>query len=180
MFDHSRRCVDERDCTTERHKTHKTDSARVAYLWHPFYGRDLTVHGCRNRRGTVVFSCSIAGDQTAPPIEIPAWMFDTAACCAFRSASAGSVTVDALRSLRRTLNVTSNEIEVEDQSIALGGSNAEIRKDSKDAARAVSNESSAPAVSSRDRSESSCSPSPTASSAHRSEDAHGQPSGGRS
>jgi len=167
-------------CTTERHKTHKTDPARVVYPWHPFYGHEVTIHGERNRRGAIVFSCSIVDDQTTTPVEIPVWMFDTSACCAFRSAPTGRVTVDALRSLRRTLKVTSNEIEAQDASIALGGSNAEVREESKDTARAVSNESSAPAVSSRDRSESSCSSGPTASSARRSENAPGKPSGGRS
>ncbi len=158
----------------------QTDPARVVYPWHPFYGHEITIHGERNRRGTIVFSCSLVTDQTAIPVEIPGWMFDTSACCAFRSAPAGRVTVAALRSLRRTLSVTSNEIEVQDSSISLGGSNAEVSKDGKDADRAVSNESPAPAASSRDRSESGCSPGQNASPARRSEDPHGQPSGGRS
>src|SRR5215471_5914707 len=175
-LDNPAHCADARCCTTKEHKTHKTDSARVVYPWHPFHGHEVIIHGERNRRGTTVFSCSIVDDQTATPVEIPVWMFDTSVCCAFRSALAGKVTAEALRSLRRTLNVTSNEKEVHDPSIALGGSNAEVREDSKDAAPVVSNESSAPAVSSRDRSESSCSPGQTASSARRSEDAHNQPS----
>jgi hypothetical protein len=89
----------DRSCTTERHQTHKTDSAQVVYQWHPLYGREVTIQGKRNRRGVIVFICRIGGDYKTSPLEVPAWMFDTAICCVCRSAPAGAVTVDALRSL---------------------------------------------------------------------------------
>ena len=89
-------------CTTEKHKTHKTDSAKVVYAWHPFFDREVTVHGERNRRGSVVLACS-ADDGTKAPLEVPLWMFDSALCCSFRSAQTGHVTCNALRCLRMTL-----------------------------------------------------------------------------
>ena len=92
-------------CTTERRKTHKTDSAEVLYAWHPFYGQEVTIHGERNRRGTVVFVCSIGEDPRTAPLEVPAWMLDAAVCRIFRPGPRGRVTVEALRLLRRTLDV---------------------------------------------------------------------------
>src|SRR5437016_2549978 len=86
-------------CTTERHKTHKTESAKVIYPWHPFYECEVRVHGERNRRGSIVLICS-AGDEMKVPVEVPVWMFDTALCCGIRSGQNAHVTCEALRRLR--------------------------------------------------------------------------------
>jgi hypothetical protein len=172
------RCAVVRCCTTERYKTHKTDSSQVVYRWHPWYGREVTIYGERNRRGTIVFICRIGGDEKTSPLEVPAWMFDTAICCACRSAPAGVVTVDGLRSLCRTLTAPSTVIEAEHPTITLGGSDAQAYEDSSDPARAVSSESPDPAGTSVDRSEDSNSASPAPSSIRRSRDGRRRPSGG--
>ncbi len=173
--------MDGRHCTTEIHKTHKTDSGQVVYAWHPFYGQEVTIHGERNRRGTVVFACSIGDDPKTAPLEVPAWMLDATVCRVFRQGPSGRVTVDALRSLRRTLDTTANVIEAQHQLIAFGGSDAPTNEGSKDTARAVSSQSSDPAVSSGDRPASGCSPGSTSSAARRSKsNSHGRASGGRS
>jgi hypothetical protein len=173
--------VDGRHCTTERRKTHKTDSAEVVYAWHPFYGQEVMIHGERNRRGTVVFACSIGEEPRTAPLEVPAWMLDPAVCRIFRQGPSGRVTVEALRLLRRTLDAATNVIEAQHQPIAFGGSDAPINEDSKDAAQAVCNQSSDPAVSSGDRPASGCSPGSTSSPARRSKsDSSGRASGGRS
>src|SRR4051812_48380157 len=80
-------------CTTERHKTHKTESAKVIYPWHPFYECEVRVHGERNRRGSIVLICS-AGDEMKVPVEVPVWMFDTALCCGIRSGQNAHVTCE--------------------------------------------------------------------------------------
>jgi len=168
-------------CTTERRKTHKTYSAEVLYAWHPFYGREVTIHGERNRRGTVVFICSIDEDPKTAPLEVPAWMLDAAVCRIFRPGPRGRVTVEALRSLRRTLDATANVIEAQHQLIAFGGSDAPTNEDSKDATQAVCQQSSDPVVSSGDRPASGCSAGSTSSPARQSKSGSSRPaSGGRS
>jgi hypothetical protein len=175
-------CADAGDCTTKRRKTHKTDSAQVFYAWHPFYGQEVTIHAERNRRGTVVFACSIGEDPRTAPLEVPAWMLDAAVCRIFQKGPSGRVTVEALRSLRRTLDTAANVIEAQHQLIAFGGSDAPpTNEDSKDAAQAVFNQSADPAVSSGDRPATACSPGSTSSPARRSKsDSSGRASGGRS
>jgi uncharacterized protein YgbK (DUF1537 family) len=169
------------DCTTERHKTHKTDSAQVFYAWHPFYGQEVTIHVERNRRGTVVFACSIGEDPKTAPLEVPAWMLDAAVCRIFQKGASGRVTAEALRSLRRTLDIAANVIEAQHQLIAFGGSDAPTNEDSKDAAQAVFDQPADPAVSSGDRPANGCSPGSTSSPARRSKnDSSGRASGGRS
>jgi heptaprenylglyceryl phosphate synthase len=71
-------------------------------------------------------------------------MLDAAICRVFRQGPSARVTVDALRLLRRTLDVTANVIEAQHQSIAVGGSDAPTHEDSKDTAEAVSSQSSHP------------------------------------
>ena len=174
------RCVGAPGCTNERRKTHKTDPAEVLYAWHPFYGQEVTIHGERNRRGTVVFVCSIDEDPRTAPLEVPAWMLDAAVCRIFREGPSGRVNVDALRLLRRTLDAAADVIEAQHQLIAFGGSDAPANEDSKDAAQAVCQQSSDPAVSSGDRPASSCSPGPTSSPARQSKSGSSRPaSGGR-
>ena len=163
------RCEVGSRCTTERRKTHKTEAAEVFYAWHPFYGQEVTIHGERNRRGTVVFACSVGEDPKKAPLEVPAWMLDVSICRVFRQGPSARVTVDALRLLRRTLDATANVIEAQHQPIAVGGSDAPTHEDSKDTAQAVSSQSSDPAVSSGDRPASDCSPGSTSSPARRSE-----------
>jgi hypothetical protein len=167
--------------TTERHKTHKTDSGQVVYAWHPFYGQEVRIHGERNRRGTVVFACSIGEDPKTAPLEVPAWMLDATVCRIFRQGPSARVTVEALRSLRRTLDTTANVIEAQHQLIAFGGSDAPTNEGSKDTAPAVSSQSPDPAVSSGDRPASGCSPGSTSSAARRSKsNSSRRASGGRS
>ena len=135
----------------------------MVYAWHPFYGQEVTIHGERNRRGTVVFACSIGEDPKKAPLEVPAWMLDGTVCRIFRQAASARVTVEALRLLRRTLDAAANVIEAQHRLIAVGGSDAPTNQDRKDAAQPVCNQSSHPAVSSGDRTASGCSPGSTSS-----------------
>src|SRR4051812_31561248 len=108
-------------------------------------------------------------------------MLDAAVCRTFRQGPSGRVTVEALRSLRRTLDAAANVIEAQHQLIAFGGSDAPTNEDSTDAARAVCNQSSAPAVSSEDRSASNSSPGSTSSPTRQSKsESSRRASGGRS
>jgi hypothetical protein len=129
-------------CTTEKLKTHKTESRGVLYPWHPFYGREVTIEGERNRRGGLMLICTSEGDGTGAFMEVPIWMFDTAVCCRFKSGTSASVNVLALRALRLLLNCTNRTtdgvIKAQHQSTPSGGSDAQTSKVSSDSDYAVS------------------------------------------
>src|SRR5947209_18295721 len=80
--------------TTEGTKTHKTGCRRVVYAWHPLCGRDLSVIGTMNRHGEVMLVCRV--EEHRAPLEIPAWMFDAAACCHCTSASTPREDIESL------------------------------------------------------------------------------------
>jgi hypothetical protein len=131
-----------RYCTTEAHKTHKTESREVRYAWHPFYGREVVIQGERNRRGSLMLICTSEGDENGAVMEVPTWMFDAAVCCLFRSGSFASVNIQALRSLQSVLNyagrATEDVIEAQHQSADSGGSDAQTTEGSSHADQAVS------------------------------------------
>lgn len=164
-------------CTTERHKTHKTESGKVVYPWHPFYKCEVRVHGGRNRRGAIVLICS-AGDETKVPLEVPVWMFDSALCCSFRSAQSGHVTFEALRCLRKTLNSIASVIEAQHQSTFTGGSDAQAYESS-DTTRSVSIDSSKGESASSNRPQTGSFVGTAISSIHKRKSGRTQPTGVR-
>ena len=167
-------------CTTSKHKTHKTDLAKVVYRWHPLYGRELLIHGERNRAGAIVLICAVADDERKAVLEIPAWMFDAATCCCFRQGGAASASIDALRSLSRTLQTALDVIEAQHQSITFGGLDAQSQGASKGATGAVSNHDADSAVTTRDQSQNSEPSSAAVAPVRRARGGRSQGSGGLS
>jgi hypothetical protein len=51
----------------------------LLYRLHPWFGRDVFVHGA-TERANGVFRCTLDSSDIARSLEIPAWMFDCAAC----------------------------------------------------------------------------------------------------
>lgn len=132
------------------------------------YGRELLIHGERNRAGAIMLICTVADADRSTVLEIPAWMFDAAACCYLRRGSAPSVSVDALRLLGRTLQTALDVIEAQHQSTASGGLDAQSQASSNSTTGAVSNHDTDPAVASRDQPQNSVSCSPSAAPTRRS------------
>jgi hypothetical protein len=151
--------------TTEALNTHKTDTRKVLYPWHPFYGRSLRITGQRNRRGTIVFVCTPDEVNTPSVLEIPGWMFDDAVCCQFRPASVVSVDLSALRGLRALLEGGSgygnDVIEAQHRSTNSGGSDAQATEDDSDTVHAVSTHPSSSSPAERDPSQSRSSTRPS-------------------
>ena len=164
--------------TTERHKTHKTESAKVIYPWHPFYECEVRVHGERNRRGSIVLICS-AGDEMKVPVEVPVWMFDTALCCGIRSGQNAHVTCEALRRLRKMLNSFAGVIEAQHQSTLTGDPDAQTKDTSDNATRSVSIDFCERESASRNRSQTNSFAGPTVSSPHKGKSGRAQPTGAR-
>jgi hypothetical protein len=171
------RCVGARRCTTERHKTHKTDSAKVIYPWHPFHGREVTIHGERNRRGAIVLICS-AGDETKAPLEVPVWMFDAAVCCGIRAGETAHVASEALCCLHKMLNSIVGVIEAQHQSTFTGGSDAQTNE-SGETTRSVSIDSRKGESASSNRSQTTSFAGPAVSSIHKRKSGRYQPTGAR-
>src|SRR5450759_2813578 len=67
-------------CTTQLDNTHGTGFRELLYRWHPWFGLPVFVHQTIDKADDVVFRCTLSGSDAARWLEIPAWMFDRAAC----------------------------------------------------------------------------------------------------
>src|SRR5260221_4485141 len=67
-------------CTTRFENAHRTVLREVLYRHHPWFGRRVCIHGTVDKAGYVVFRCTLEGAQADRWLEVPAWMFDRAAC----------------------------------------------------------------------------------------------------
>lgn len=75
------------------------------YRWHPLVGQSLPVQYREQRRGEQVAICELPdGSHTV----VPAWMLERAACAAL-TFGAPQVSLEALRDLRRLLDVLAQE-----------------------------------------------------------------------
>ena len=68
-----------RDCTTKLENAHGTEFREVLYRWHPWFGLRVAVHETVSRSDGIVFRCTLTGGG-GHRLELPAWMFDRAAC----------------------------------------------------------------------------------------------------
>jgi hypothetical protein len=78
-----------------RHSAYSFRSARIAYRWHPLFGRTLQVS--RNRRGKDL-TCIYTEERPDLARELPNWMFDET-YCAGMSLGPPQVGVEALNDL---------------------------------------------------------------------------------
>lgn len=129
MFCQSSICRDAAEpcCTTEVLDTHKTEARRILYRWHPLCGAELAISGKCMGHGTVMFICRISGTRMLAPLEVPAWMFDSAVYCRFVSAPSARVDMAALSSLQALLNEVSRPaavVKAQHHSTVFGGFDA--------------------------------------------------------
>jgi len=89
--------------TSERRKTHITETGEVLYPWHPWFGRVVYIHEVVERGGERILRCDLSEKQTARCMHIPAWMFDRAACLRIRRADRPQVELTALTCLKALL-----------------------------------------------------------------------------
>jgi len=71
--------VDAGCCTTKLENAHGTEFREVLYSWHPWFGLRVAVHETVSRSDGIVFRCALTGGG-GRRLELPAWMFDRAAC----------------------------------------------------------------------------------------------------
>src|SRR4051794_39870016 len=67
-------------CTTRVENAHGTGVREVLYRWHPWFGLAVHVHAAATKADGVYFRCTLNGADGARWQELPAWMFDRAAC----------------------------------------------------------------------------------------------------
>ncbi|CAH1696377.1 hypothetical protein CHELA1G11_40024 [Hyphomicrobiales bacterium] len=67
-------------CTTRLGNTHGTEFREVLYRYHPWFGREVGVHGVVAKCDGVYFRCAVAGAQGDRWLEVPAWMFELSLC----------------------------------------------------------------------------------------------------
>jgi len=94
------------DYTTKFENTHRIVRREVLYRLHPWFGRHVFVHEVVNRAAaSSVFRCTLDGSESERHLEIPAWMFDRAACAGDgRFALDPFVSLEALNVLSVLLN----------------------------------------------------------------------------
>ncbi len=90
-------------CTTNIHKTHKTERQKVRYLWHPLYAHKMIIRHRRVRRGCPTAACVPEDDPKRASLEIPEWMFDRTQCSQMRFIARAQVCWMALADLSSLL-----------------------------------------------------------------------------
>ena len=119
-----------RCCTTQRSNAHVTVARKVLYPWHPWYGLTVQVHEAFDKGETGYFRCSLDGGMTGRWLELPAWMFDSAACLPVRMEDLPQVDRAALDELKTLLaEVQAPQSSNPPVSGARGESSPENRRD---------------------------------------------------
>ena len=60
--------------------THITESREVLYPWHPWYGRSVWIYQTLTKNGAAICHCGLSQTRDSRALEVPQWMFDSAAC----------------------------------------------------------------------------------------------------
>src|SRR3954451_16321529 len=90
--------------TTRVENAHGTGVREVLYRSHPWFGRDVHVHAAITKSDGVYFRCTLNGADGARWQELPAWMFDRAACAGSCMVAEPFVSLAALSALSRLLD----------------------------------------------------------------------------
>ena len=93
-------------CTTQVFNTHKPGKSKILYEFHPWFGRELSVHGVVEKRMGVA-RCILQGDVQVRALEVPLWMFDRLACLSVRRRKRPQVDLAALDALKGLLGEVS-------------------------------------------------------------------------
>ena len=67
-------------CTTRFENAHGNSSQELVYRWHPWCDRRVWVREAIEKPGGLVFRCALSDSAADRGLEVPAWMFDRAAC----------------------------------------------------------------------------------------------------
>ena len=91
-------------CRTRWQNTHGIEERKVGYPWHPWAGRIVRVQQLTRKGGEDIFRCCLTDEPPSRSLELPAWMFDSAACAPMQLADVPVAALSALQALRALLN----------------------------------------------------------------------------
>jgi hypothetical protein len=91
------------DCTSRQRNTHSTELRQVRYPWHPWVGRTVTVYEALTKGGHAICRCGFDDQRNDRSLEVPAWMFEPAACDHLRLTATPFVDCQALIELKTVL-----------------------------------------------------------------------------
>jgi hypothetical protein len=112
--------------------THNTEFREVYYPWHPWFGRTVAVYEVLVKQGQSVCRCGLE-ERNRLSIEVPAWMFEPAACGRLRVMAAPAVDGEALSALQTLLRTVPRSdaggvLQAQHRSLpAAGGADAPVR-----------------------------------------------------
>jgi hypothetical protein len=114
-------------CTSRQRNTHSTEPRHVRYPWHPWFGRSVTVYEALTKGGHALCRCGFDERRNDRSLEVPAWMFEPAACDHLRLTTTPFVDCQALIELKAVLQTAlrADVLQAQHHSlIALGGADA--------------------------------------------------------
>src|SRR2546428_2525715 len=126
--------ADGHGCTSREPNTHNTESREVCYPWHPWFGRRVAVYERRVKYGQAVCRSGLENKQNRGSVEIPTWMFESAACCRLRVMAVPTVGCDALLELKVLLRAaprpgSGSVLQAQHRSLlTAGGADATVRE----------------------------------------------------
>jgi hypothetical protein len=127
--------------TSRQSNTHSTESRELRYPWHPWCGCSVWIYGAFVKGGRAVYRCSLEQNHEAQLVEIPQWMFESAACCRMQRAENPAVDCRGLLDLKLLLHRARSpacELVVQAQHpSALGGADARIGESSAGSANRI-------------------------------------------
>ena len=67
-------------CRTKFENAHGTVLRELLYPWHPWSSLQVTIHEALAKPDGLIFRCTVSGSDADRWLEVPAWMFERAAC----------------------------------------------------------------------------------------------------
>ena len=106
----------ELDYRTKFENAHGTMLRELLYPWHPWFELQVAIHEALEKPDGLVFRCTVSGFDADRWLEVPAWMFERAACpdhaqltaTPFIDTTALSVLADLVRQVLKDCAASSN------------------------------------------------------------------------
>jgi hypothetical protein len=86
-------------CRTKFENAHGTLLRKLLYPWHPWFELQVAIHEAIEKSDGVVFRCTVSGSDSDRGLEVPAWMFERAACADHPLTDAPYIDITALSAL---------------------------------------------------------------------------------
>src|SRR4051794_35172284 len=113
-------------CTTRVENAHGTGVRAVLYRWHPWFGLAVHVHAAATKADGVYFRCTLNSADGARWQELPAWMFDRAACAGSCIVAEPFVSMAALSALSHLLEAAGRPSPASLQPPGLGAAHSRL------------------------------------------------------